>query len=90
MDGLNDLIIVHACGHGQTHPVPEKLSEDSRTRVTVILSQERCWRCITQEAWARLPPWSSPVKPALAPKQPPGREKQPRLEAPLLLCWWCS
>lgn len=48
---MKSLIVWHACGHNERHAVPCALHEDVRQRITTSLADERCWRCITGEAW---------------------------------------
>jgi hypothetical protein len=64
VDPFVSLIVLHRCGHPHTHPVPQRLNDNARERVTATLSQERCWRCLTNEAWEQLPPWSPVERPA--------------------------
>lgn len=69
LDAFASLMVVHGCGHSEEHAVPQKLNEDARQRVTATLSEQRCWRCVTDEAWEQLPPWTP---------TPPERRRRPQ------------
>jgi hypothetical protein len=53
MDGkyLSSLYVWHSCAHRVLHAVPRGLSTAVRERVAAELSDQRCWRCVTGEAW---------------------------------------
>jgi hypothetical protein len=60
--GLTILTVAHRCGHAQIHALPEGLSQTVRDGVAATLSEQRCWRCVTDDAWESLPPWAPPSR----------------------------
>jgi hypothetical protein len=57
---LVTLMVWHACGHRDLHPVPAGLSEEVRERIRAKLAKEHCWRCLVGQAWEHLAPWLGP------------------------------
>ena len=48
---LKSLTVWHCCGHNERHALPCGLQESARDRVTASLADERCWKCVVNEAW---------------------------------------
>ncbi len=66
--------VAHSCGHAQTHALPQGLSQSTRSGVAATLSEQRCWRCVLEEAWAQMPPWTPPDEPRRPRRRPTNGE----------------
>jgi hypothetical protein len=58
------LTVVHCCGHLQAYPVPGRLDDEGRWRVSSQLAQKPCLCCILKEAWRELPLTAAALSPA--------------------------
>src|SRR5947209_7582336 len=68
------LTVAHRCGHAQSHALPQGLSQTVRDGVAATLSEQRCWRCVTGDAWESLPPWTPPPRQGRTRRRPTNGE----------------
>src|SRR3954453_20858821 len=50
--GFALLRVWHSCGHCVTHSVAARLNQGRREVIAALLTDQPCWNCVIEEAWA--------------------------------------